>query len=34
MYVDDTDADSSGIDGAKLLQEALGAEVIDEIPHQ
>jgi DNA polymerase-3 subunit gamma/tau len=31
---DDTDAESSGVDGAKLLQEALGAQVIDEIPHQ
>jgi DNA polymerase-3 subunit gamma/tau len=32
--LDDTDAESSGVDGAKLLQEALGAQVIDEIPHQ
>jgi DNA polymerase-3 subunit gamma/tau len=31
---DDTDAESSGLDGAQLLQEALGAQVIDEIPHQ
>ena len=31
---DDTDAESTGADGAKLLQEALGAQVIDEIPHQ
>jgi DNA polymerase-3 subunit gamma/tau len=31
---DDTDAESSGVDGAKLLEEALGAQVIDEIPHQ
>ncbi len=31
---DDTDAETSGLDGAKLLQEALGAKVIDEIPHQ
>ncbi|HEY3529744.1 MAG TPA: DNA polymerase III subunit gamma and tau [Nocardioides sp.] len=31
---DDSDAESSGLDGAQLLQEALGAQVIDEIPHQ
>jgi DNA polymerase III subunit gamma/tau len=31
---DDADADSSGLDGPALLQEALGAEVIEEIPHQ
>jgi DNA polymerase-3 subunit gamma/tau len=31
---DDTDAESSGLDGAQLLADALGAEVIDEIPHQ
>ena len=31
---DDTDAETSGLDGAKLLQEALGAQVIDEIPHE
>ncbi len=31
---DDTDAESAGLDGAALLQEALGAQVIDEIPHQ
>jgi DNA polymerase-3 subunit gamma/tau len=31
---DDTDAESSGLDGAQLLQETLGAQVIDEIPHQ
>jgi DNA polymerase-3 subunit gamma/tau len=31
---DDTDAESSGLEGTKLLQEALGAQVIDEIPHQ
>jgi DNA polymerase-3 subunit gamma/tau len=31
---DDTDAESSGLDGAQLLQEALGAQVIDEIPHE
>jgi DNA polymerase-3 subunit gamma/tau len=31
---DDTDAESDGLDGAQLLQEALGAQVIDEIPHQ
>jgi DNA polymerase III subunit gamma/tau len=30
---DDTDEESSGLDGAELLQEALGAQVIDEIPH-
>jgi DNA polymerase III subunit gamma/tau len=27
------DAEATGIDGAQLLQEALGAEVIEEIPH-
>ena len=31
---DDTDDESSGLDGAQLLQEALGAQVIEEIPHQ
>jgi DNA polymerase-3 subunit gamma/tau len=31
---DDSDAESSGLDGAQLLREALGAQVIDEIPHQ
>jgi DNA polymerase-3 subunit gamma/tau len=31
---DDTDAESAGLDGAALLEEALGAQVIDEIPHQ
>ena len=31
---DDDDAESSGLDGAQLLQEALGAQVIEEIPHQ
>ncbi len=31
---DDTDAESSGLDGAQLLADALGAQVIDEIPHQ
>lgn len=31
--LDDTDADSSGLDGARLLQDALGAQVIEEIPH-
>jgi DNA polymerase-3 subunit gamma/tau len=31
---DDTDVESSGLDGAQLLQEALGAQVIEEIPHQ
>jgi DNA polymerase-3 subunit gamma/tau len=30
---DDTDAESSGLDGAQLLQEALGAQVIEQIPH-
>jgi DNA polymerase-3 subunit gamma/tau len=30
---DDTDAESSGLDGAELLQEALGAQVIEEIHH-
>jgi hypothetical protein len=30
---DDSDAESSGLDGAQLLHEALGAEVIEEIPH-
>jgi DNA polymerase-3 subunit gamma/tau len=30
---DDADADSAGLDGPALLQEALGAEVIEEIPH-
>jgi DNA polymerase III subunit gamma/tau len=31
---DDLDAETTGLDGAQLLQEALGAEVIEEIPHQ
>jgi DNA polymerase-3 subunit gamma/tau len=31
---DDVDAESDGLDGTQLLQEALGAEVIEEIPHQ
>ena len=31
---DDTDDESSGRDGAQLLQEALGAQVIEEIPQQ
>jgi DNA polymerase-3 subunit gamma/tau len=31
---DDTDMESSGLDGAQLLQEALGAQVIEQIPHQ
>jgi hypothetical protein len=31
---DDIDAETTGLDGAQLLQEALGAEVIEEIPHQ
>jgi DNA polymerase-3 subunit gamma/tau len=31
---DDADAESSGLDGAELLQQALGAQVIEEIPHQ
>jgi DNA polymerase III subunit gamma/tau len=31
---DDSDMESSGLDGAQLLQEALGAQVIEEIPHQ
>jgi hypothetical protein len=30
---DDTDAESSGLDSTQLLQEALGAQVIEEIPH-
>jgi hypothetical protein len=30
---DDLDAQPTGLDGAQLLQEALGAEVIEEIPH-
>jgi DNA polymerase III subunit gamma/tau len=30
---DDTDAESAGLDGAQLLQEALGAQVIEEIRH-
>lgn len=30
---DDDDVESSGLAGAQLLQEALGAEVIEEIPH-
>jgi DNA polymerase III subunit gamma/tau len=31
---DDTDAETSGLDSTQLLQEALGAQVIEEIPHQ
>jgi DNA polymerase III subunit gamma/tau len=31
---DDTDAESTGLDSTQLLQEALGAQVIEEIPHQ
>jgi DNA polymerase-3 subunit gamma/tau len=31
---DDVDAESTGLDGTQLLHEALGAEVIEEIPHQ
>jgi DNA polymerase-3 subunit gamma/tau len=31
---DDTDAESAGLDSTQLLQEALGAQVIEEIPHQ
>ena len=31
---DDSDMESSGLDGAQLLQEALGAQVIEKIPHQ
>src|SRR4029079_10134851 len=31
---DDADAESSGLDGAQLLQEALGAQDIEEIPRQ
>jgi DNA polymerase-3 subunit gamma/tau len=31
---DDVDAQTTGLDGTQLLQEALGAEVIEEIPHQ
>jgi DNA polymerase-3 subunit gamma/tau len=31
---DDSDAESSGVEGAELLQQALGAQVIEEIPHQ
>jgi DNA polymerase-3 subunit gamma/tau len=31
---DDTDMESSGLDGAQLLVDALGAQVIEEIPHQ
>jgi DNA polymerase III subunit gamma/tau len=30
---DDTDAESSGLDGAQLIQEALDAQVIEEIHH-
>jgi DNA polymerase-3 subunit gamma/tau len=30
---DDVDVESPGVEGAQLLQEALGAEVIEEIPH-
>jgi DNA polymerase-3 subunit gamma/tau len=31
---DDADAESAGLGGAELLQQALGAQVIEEIPHQ
>ncbi len=31
---DDSDAENTGVDGAQLLQEALEAQVIEEIPHQ
>ena len=31
---DDTDMEASSLDGAQLLQEALGAQVIEEIKHQ
>jgi DNA polymerase-3 subunit gamma/tau len=31
---DDTDMESSGLDSAQLLQEALEAQVIEEIPHK
>jgi DNA polymerase-3 subunit gamma/tau len=31
---DDADVESAGLDGAELLQQALGAQVIEEIPHQ
>jgi DNA polymerase-3 subunit gamma/tau len=31
---DDIDAESTGLDGTQLLHEALGAEVIEEIPHK
>ena len=31
---DDDDVETAGLDGAQLLQEALGAQVIEEIPHQ
>jgi hypothetical protein len=30
---DDADAEPAGLAGAQLLHEALGAEVIEEIPH-
>jgi DNA polymerase-3 subunit gamma/tau len=30
----DDDDESAGLDGAELLQQALGAQVIEEIPHQ
>src|SRR4051812_27720830 len=33
-HPDDTDAESAGLDSTQLLQEALGAQVIEEIPHQ
>jgi DNA polymerase-3 subunit gamma/tau len=33
-HPDDTDAESSGLDGAELLAEALEAQVIEQIPHQ
>jgi DNA polymerase-3 subunit gamma/tau len=31
---DDTDVDASGVDSTQLLADALGAQVIEEIPHQ
>jgi hypothetical protein len=31
---DDTDDESAGLDSTQLLAEALGAQVIEEIPHQ
>jgi DNA polymerase III subunit gamma/tau len=33
-HPDDTDAESAGLDSTQLLQQALGAQVIEEIPHQ